>query len=409
MEGLMEGYANLMRQPQQDDQIGDCRIQPDRTVARIVTNLDGSQRLVPSSTADPTSSEFQRLLGPQGSLTTALGIEGVSPTVGATTTTCPTGPTGCSSDPYFHFPDLERDSGDCLYVPTFNDVPMTISMATYFAQAFLKEVSPDKIVDEINQDIKNVFDKVVNANVAFNYVPIAVLLLVIVWILVLHSVIDWQTGVFLTAIIVAVLWLGYLLLDTTIRSDISTVASKTRDSVVNTLSVKNEDIICNILKGYYTAVSHMFVPQASICPQIAQGPTGPGPCACLPIPGSPTGFENILIPNPANIVNSQIKIGGEKRCDGINNSNTLLPVIDKICPCIQDVDGFTLANLTEAQKKEFFKCILDAVGGGQIIEEAQKCGTSESTLNPGLCALICDVARCNPVEGSVLAPGCFNN
>lgn len=400
----MEGYANLMRQPQQDDQIGDCRIQPDRTVARIVTNLDGSQRLVPSSTADPTSSEFQRLLGPQGSLTTALGIEGVSPTVGATTTTCPTGPTGCSSDPYFHFPDLERDSGDCLYVPTFNDVPMTISMATYFAQAFLKEVSPDKIVDEINQDIKNVFDKVVNANVAFNYVPIAVLLLVIVWILVLHSVIDWQTGVFLTAIIVAVLWLGYLLLDTTIRSDISTVASKTRDSVVNTLSVKNEDIICNILKGYYTAVSHMFVPQASICPQITQGPTGPAgldPCACFNTGFIPEGFKDpVKIPKPAVIINDQLAAQGDKRCFGINNNDTLLPIIDAACPCVKDVEGFSLSNLSPKQREEFLNCVLDTLPGtGTTLEEkiASLIGgcAFPKPSQAGLCALITKSVACS--------------
>lgn len=419
----MEGYANLMRQTQQDsDLLRRCQIQPNRTVARIVTNLDGSQRLVPSSTADPTSREFQRLLGPQGSLTTVLGIEGVSPTgptgtTGSTGTTGTTGPTGCSSDPYFHFPNLKRDSGDCLYIPTFTDVPITISMATYFAQAFLNEVSPDNIVKEIDQDIKDVFNKVVNANVAFNYVPIAVLLLVMVWILVLHSVIDWKTGVFLTAIIVAVLWLGYMLLDTTIRSDISTVASKTRDSVVNTLSVKNEDIICNILKGYYTAVSHMIVPQASICPKISI-PTGTigldaflntNSTSCfntgVGIPTLPS--KTLKIPYPSTIINDQITAQGTTRCEGINNTETLLPFIDKICPCIKNVDGFTLANLTEKKKEELFKCVENAIPGeGSLSSKLEnlafvECPSVEDGLrfptgpSPGFCALFSPTFKCS--------------
>lgn len=392
-------------------------------LARIVENTDGTRRLVPTSKADPTSSEFQRLFGPQGTLTDVLGVGGVSTngmvmdgvgplllTTSSETPTppafgaaegCPTGATGCNPDPYFHFPDLEKDSGDCLYIPTFNDVPVTLSMAVYFAQAFLKEVPGDKILQDIDSELKEVFNKIVEGNLFFNYVPIATIIIVLVWVMVIHGLFDWKAGLLLTFVFIAILWVGYLLLDLTVREDISTVATKTTSTVKDSFSVKNEDIIGNIIKGYYTAVNHMILPEAAIC---NVGATG----ACLPIPSAPTGFGGILIPNPASIINGQIAVGGERRCDCINNNDTLIPVIDSLSPCIKDVEGFTLANLTEKQKEEFFKCIFDAVGGNQAVKEAEKCGTPESTLNPGLCALVCGVARCNPTEGEFLAPGCFN-
>lgn len=387
----------------------------DRSVARIVHNADGTQRLVPASTANVSSPEFQRLLGPQGTLTTALGVQGVSP-MGVFGTIGTTGPTGatCNPDPYFHFPNLDKDSGNCTYIPTFTDVPMTLSMAAYFAQAFLKEVSPDKIIDKIDEDVKNVINKVVDGNLYFNYVPIATLILLIVWVLVIHGVFKWQTGLFLTIIVIAVLWLGYLLLDTTIREDVSKVVSTASRNAVDSFRVKNEDIICNLLKGYYTAVNHMILPEAAIC---KVGATG----TCLPIPGSPTGtLAGFLIPDPATIINGQIATGGDQRCNGINNNDTLIPVLDELCPCIENVDGFTLSNLTEKQKEELLKCIEKRLGGeGGLIFEALNCGTENSTLNPGLCALICETARCNPEKiidtpfgkntvRSVF-PGCFSS
>ncbi len=407
MEDLMKDYANLMMQTQ-DPPIFD---QSETAVARIVQNLDGTRRLVPSSTADPTSPEFQLLLGPQGSLTNALGIQGIAPstTPSAPSTTpsgtgplfpvviCSTGATGCNPDPFFHFPDLEKDTADCLYIPTFTDVPITLSMAAYFAQAFLKEVNVDTLLSEINKEVKTIVDGVVYGNIVFNYLPMAILLVLILWVLVIHGTLNWQTGVFLTAIVITVLWLGFLLLDAATREISGDVLSKSKNKAVETFGEKNEAIICNLLKGYYAGVSHMILPEAAIC----KSSLSLGPCDCIDtglkvkVEGLPLSLG---LPSPATIINNQIKLGGEERCNGINNDNTLLPIIEAVCPCIKDIDGFTLSKLSKEKKEELLDCALDALPTSlttgtpcktKIECLIQNCMDKEiEPKNPGICGLV---------------------
>ncbi len=377
----MKDYANLMMQ-NKDPPIFD---QSETAIARIVQNLDGTQRLVPSSTADPTSSAFQLLLGPQGSLTTALGIQGVAPSPAPATTItpattltpsvttltpsvttltsslangCPTGATGCNPDPFFHFPDLEKDTANCLYIPTFTDVPITLSMAVYFVQAFLKEVNTDTLLSEINKEVKTIVDKVVHGNLVYNYLPMAILLILIVWVLVIHGTLNWKTGVFLTAIVITVFWLGFLLLDAATRGISGDVLSKTKNKAVETFGEKNGAIICNLLKGYYAGVSHMILPEAAIC----SSPTGLSfnPCNCIDT-GLDVGPVSLKLPSPAIIINNQIRLGGEERCNGINNDNTLLPIIEAACPCIKDIDGFTLSKLSKEKKEDLLDCVLNTL------------------------------------------------
>jgi len=102
----------------------------------------------------------------------------------------------------------------------------------------------------------------------------------------------------------------------------------------------------------------MILPEAAIC----SSPTGaPGPCDCFNtgikknFPG--LGEKEIKISNPAAVINGQIIIGGEERCNGIDNNQTLLPVIDKLCPCISGVQGFNLAGISQEKKEELLDCV----------------------------------------------------
>jgi len=404
---VMQSYEDLFGK-----RSSECR--PEQAIAHIVQNPDGTRRLEPSRIADTTSPEFQRLLGPQGTLAATLGIQGVG---AAGPTGCPTGATGCYVDPFFHFPDLDRDSADCLYIPTFNDVPMTISMATYFFDAFFKEVPFQEVQNTINQESKEIINDIVYGNIYFNYVPLTVLLLVIIWVFIIHGTINWETGVFLTAVIITVLWLGFLLFDTYTRGITGDVFTRIYDEVENNFQAKNEAIICNILKGYYTAVNHMMLPEAAICKSSnLASPTG---CGCIDTGISKTFKHrgksvtaNVKIPNPTNIINRQIQLGGMNRCDGIDNSQTLLPIIDETCPCISDVQGFTLSELSEAKKTELFDCVLDKIGLESDLEidvlKLFACSDPGSTFNKGLCALVCPTLQCS-TQGtplSLLIEGC---
>jgi len=275
-------------------------------------------------------------------------------------TSCPTGPTGCSIDPYFHFPNLDRDTSDCLYIPTFTDVPITISMLTYFFDAFFKEVPFQEVQNTINQESKEIVNDIVYGNIYFNYIPLTVLLLVIIWVFIIHGTINWETGVFLTAVIITVLWLGFLLFDTYTRGITDDIFTRIYDEVKNNFQAKNEAIICNILKGYYAGINHMILPEAALY----SSPTGnnAGPCDCFDTGIKiPDMDETIKIPHPAIIINDQIRIGGSERYNGINNNDTLLPLIDKACPCISDIEGFTLDGISSEKKSELIDCILDTL------------------------------------------------
>ena len=347
MKNVMQSYEELFgKRFAQTSTSDECH--PNEAIARIVQNPDGTRRLEPTGLADTTSSEFQRLLGPQGSLASRLGLSGIENGSGSgEDKKCPTGATGCNNDPFFHFPDLDQDSGNCLYVPTFNDVPVTISMLTYLFDAFFKEVPLQEVQQTIDQESKTIINDIVYGNIYFNYIPLTVLLLVVIWVFIIHGAINWETGVLLTVVIITVLWLSYALFDTYSRSITGDTFTRIYDEVRDNFEAKNEAIICNILKGYYTAVNHMILPEAAICSS-PTSPTGPlGPCDC----------SGIKIPNPAIIINDQIRIGGEERCNGIDNTQTLLPIIDKACPCISGVQGFNLAGISKKEKAELLNCV----------------------------------------------------
>ena len=400
----MKSYADLFSQGRVGQITDQCN--PDQAIARIVQNPDGTQRIEPTEMADRSSEDFQRLFGPQGSLASTLGVAGAAAT--SISSECPTGPTGCNPDPFFHFPDLVKDTADCLYIPSFNDVPVTISMATYFTQAFLKEVPFQEVTNTINTETRDIINDIVYGNIYFNYAPLAVLLLVIVWVFIIHGAIDWETGVFLSAVIISVLWLGYLLFDTFTRGITGDVFTRIVDEVVDAFEAKNEAIICNILKGYYAGVSHMILPEAALC----SSPTGdtPGPCDCFD-----TGIrietegssKTLKLPNPAIIINDQIRVGGKERCNGINNNDTLLPIIDKACPCISDIDGFTLSGLSTERKTDLLDCILDTLPKDLLEKNPQNpitCKTKIDCLganciifpdtSPALCALVGKTVGC---------------
>lgn len=401
-----------------------------RPLDRVVENTDGTRLSIPTSKSDPTSSEFQGLFGRRETLTDSLGIggvrtngmimDGMSPFVSNLGSVggsgCPTGATGCNPDPYFHFPDLQKDSGDCLYIPTFTDVPITLSMAAYFVQAFLKEVSPDKILEDVDSELKDVFNKIVEGNLFFNYIPIAVIIIVLVWVMVIHGLFDWKAGLLLTFVFIAILWLGYLLLDLTVRENVSTVATKTTSTVKDSFSLKNEDILGNLLKGYYTAVNHMILPETAIC---GDSPTGGstgtfGSCGCFDT-GKQVTIESedfsLKIPVPSLIINDQIKTGGDLRCVGIDNSKTLLPTIDRFIPCIKDIKDLNLSNISNTQKEKLANCFLDSLPSSVIqcssntkntIEEKLNClGTGcefnrDGTLEkePALCSIVNGILDC---------------
>jgi len=351
---VMKSYEELFGKRSAQTSLSD-QCHPNEAIARIIQNPDGTRRLEPTRLADTTSPELQRLLGPQGSLASRLGLSGIG---AGGATGCPTGATGCNDDPFFHFPDLDRDSGDCLYIPTFNDVPVTISMLTYLFDAFFKEVPLQEVQQTIDQESKTIINDIVYGNIYFNYIPLTVLLLVIIWVFIIHGAINWETGVFLTAIIITVLWVGYALFDTYTRGITGDTFTRIYDEVRDNFEAKNEAIICNILKGYYTAVNHMILPEAAIC----SSPTGaPGPCDCfntgIKRNISRFGEKEIKIPNPAVIINDQIRIGGEERCNGIDNNQTLLPIIDKACPCISGLQGFNLAGTSQEKREELLDCV----------------------------------------------------
>ena len=392
---VMKSYADLFQK-----RSNQCH--PDQAIARIVQNPDGTSRLEPTALADTTSLDFQRLLGPQGSLASTLGIPGIGV---SSTTDCPTGTTGCFVDPFFHFPDLDRDTADCLYVPSFNDVPITISMATYFSDSFFKEVPFQEVTNTINKKTKDIINDIVYGNIFFNYIPLAALLLIVIWVLIIHGSINWETGVFLTAVIITVLWLGYLLFDTFIRGFTGDVFTQVFDEVLDNFNDKNEAIICNILKGYYAALNHMILPEAAICSSLTGDNVGPCDCFDTGIK-LPDSGGTLKLPNPAIIINDQIRVGGEQRCNGINNNDTLLPVIDKACPCIRDIDGFTLSGLSSKRKAELLDCMLDTLPKDLLTPNPGFPCTSKISclgtncfvfpdLSPGLCATVGKIVACN--------------
>jgi len=419
---VMQSYEELFgKRFAQTSTSDECH--PNKAIARIVQNPDGTRRLEPTGLADTTSPEFQRLLGPQGSLASRLGLSGIENGFGSgfgsgsgsgEDKKCFTGATGCNNDPFFHFPDLDRDSANCLYVPTFNDVPVTISMLTYLFDAFFKEVPLQEVQQTIDQEYKTTINDIVYGNIYFNYIPLTVLLLVVIWVFIIHGAINWETGVLLTVVIITVLWLSYALFDTYSRSITGDIFTRIYDEVRDNFQAKNEAIICNILKGYYTAVNHMILPEAAVCKSSRLwGPTG---CGCIntgiqkTITRTVDGLKikvpiDIAVPNPINIINRQIEIGGPNRCDGINNNNTLLPLIDKACPCISDIEGFTLAGLSEDKKEDLFDCVLEAIGFKEEVdlENLLNCSKPDTKLNDGLCALSCPIIQCTLAASNLVA------
>jgi len=409
---VMKSYEELFGKRYSQTSVSD-QCHPNEAIARIVQNPDGSRRLESTGLADTTSPEFQRLLGPQGSLASRLGLPGIG------STGCPTGATGCTDDPFFHFPDLDRDSGDCLYIPTFNDVPVTISMLTYLFDAFFKEVPFQEVQQTIDQESKTIINDIVYGNIYFNYIPLTVLLLVVIWVFIIHGTINWETGVLLTAVIITVLWLSYALFDSYSRGVTGNTFTQIYDEVRDNFEAKNEAIICNILKGYYTAVNHMILPEAAIC----SSPTGPlGPCDLFD-----TGIEktistdlgdqtvSVKIPNPAIIINDQIGVGGDQRCNGIDNNQTLLPIIDDLCPCISDIEGFDLSILSQSKKEELFDCILDklpekfvektSIFGVGTCKDNLECLAFNCLLTPDLNLGLCKLANnitCSTADVPVL-------
>jgi len=402
MDGnVMQSYEKLFGKRFAQTSTSD-EYHPNEAIARIVQNPDGTRRLEPTGLADTTSPEFQRLLGSQaqGSLASRLGLSGID-------NGCPTGPTGCNNNPFFHFPDLDQDSGNCLYIPTFSDVPVTISMLTYLFNAFFKEVPLQEVQQTIDQEYKTIISDIVYGNIYFNYIPLTVLLLVVIWVFIIHGTINWETGVLLTVVIITVLWLSYALFDTYTRSITGDTFTRIYDEVRDNFEAKNEAIICNILKGYYTAVNHMILPEAAVCKSSPlSGFTGG--CGCIntgiqkTITRTVFGVKvpvpiDIAVPNPINIINRQIGIGGPNRCDGINNNNTLLPLIDKVCPCISGIEGFTLAGLSKDKEEELFDCLLEAIGFKEEadLDKLLNCSKSDTKLNDGLCALSCPIIQCS--------------
>jgi len=100
------------------------------------------------------------------------------------------------------------------------------------------------------------------------------------------------------------------------------------------------------------------------------------------------------------IINDQLAAQGDKRCFGINNNDTLLPTIDAVCPCVKDVEGFSLSNLSPKQREEFLNCVVSALPGtGTTLEEkitslSVDCAFPEPS-QAGLCALITKSVGCN--------------
>lgn len=429
MEKIMKDYESLMKdsvnkKSRRKKKRKTSRSNPDTTpIARIVQAEDGTQRLVPTSSADTTSPDFQRLLGPQGSLTTALGLQsdptlGLGSTgfqnVGQGGTGCPTGTSSCNSDPFFHFPNLKRDSGNCLYVPTFSDVPMTLNMVAYFVQSILDEINIEDFRQEINKEVNKVANDIVYGNIYFNYIPVAVLFLLIVWILVIQGVLDWKIGLYFTVLLIVIYFLAFTLLDTKTRSIVDDITSKTKGAVTNKLSEKQNNILCNLIKSYYTSLSHMVLPEAAICgtPGVTggTGTTTFGPCDCfdtgIQINFGPTGFQQEIdldVPYPSILINEQLRVQGNQRCLGINNEQTLLPIIDDVCPCLSGIPfPYDISKLTDQEKTNLINCIATNIPGvtgtnlDTIAEELLfKCSADPQSENLGLCSIVSGIAGCS--------------
>jgi len=389
-------------------------------IGQLIEGVDGRNQLLLDDSVDVNGCEFQRLFGPQGTLTDALGLRSPSPAptnpfilsggFGTSPTGCPTGATGCNPDPYFHIPSLEKDSGDCVYIPTFFDTPVTLSMAVYLVEALLKEVSPDTILEEIDDEIKKALNKISEGNLLFNYIPIGIVFIVLVWVMVVYGLFDWKAGLLLTSVIVAVFWMGYMLLDVTIREDTSKVATNSGMRLQSRAVEKKDNILGNIIKAYYTATNHMILPEAAICGNSPTGSTGTfGDCGCFN-----TGFKFTVgrefeakIPLPSLIVNDQIKTGGDLRCVSIDNSKTLLPAIENALPCLQGVDGFDISQLSDKDKEAIAECVLDSLpdsltncGSGTSTRDKLEClaiscaDPEKSAANPAVCSLVAQLLGC---------------
>jgi hypothetical protein len=318
---------------------------------------------------------------------------------------CPTGPTGCFNDPFFHFPNLKRDSGDCFYIPTFNDVPVTISMLTYFLDSFFNEVSYDNVKSTVDNSIRSSLTDLILGDLYFNYIPIGILFIIFAWILVIGGYWSWELGLLITFVVIAALWLSFIMLDIYTRDTAKDVFSQIESEVIDGFKTKRDDILCNLIKSYYTGVMHMLIPEAAVCDSAPNllSPTGTNPCACIDTGISRTIVGNqidIKVPNPTNILNRQIRLGGEQRCNGINNENTLLPIIDEACPCLTDIDIFNTESLSSQKKTEVLDCILKSIGLSDNLDtdvlRLLSCADEnpQDPVNPGICAIVCPTLQC---------------
>ena len=424
MESVVNEYDKILDMREAEMRRRDSPSQ----IGQIIEEDNGRNRLLVNEGVIVNGCEFQRLFGPQGTLTDTLGLQNPTspPTststspfllnglLGTSPTGCPTGATGCNPDPYFHIPNLDEDSGDCLYIPTFFDTPMTPAMAVYLVEALLKEVSPDTILEEIDNEVKKALNRISEGNLLFNYIPIGIIFIVLVWVMVIYGLFDWKAGLLLTFVIIAVFWLGYMLLDVTIREDTSKVATNSSTRLQSRVTEKNDSILGNIIKAYYTATNHMILPEAAICGDSPTGSTGTfGDCGCFD-----TGFQFTVadtefeakIPLPSLIINDQIKTGGDLRCVGIDNSKTLLPAIENSLPCLEGVDGFDISRINNTDKEAIAECVLDSLpdsltncGSGTSTRDKLEClaisceDPEKSAANPAVCSLVSQILECTGV------------
>jgi hypothetical protein len=363
MDGLSQTYAQLFRNKRASDHINFMAASnqipptsPNNVSTADLLGLGGTTASTPSGPTGPT--------GPQGPSACPAGLSAAC--IPSPTGTCPTGP--FCNNPLFHFPNLTADTAtDCTYVPSFNDVPLTISMAVYFAQAFLEVVPFQQITDIIDGEVQTITNDLTYSLLLFTYLPLAIVIILVVWVLVIARAIDWQTGVLLTTVIVVLLWLFYIFYDTFTRDQKLELFTEIRDVVITAFEANNEDIICNLLKAYYAGLTRMIIPESSIC--------APSPQSCLQtgIPLSCTDAEklsggrfkveldNIEVPYPSTIIDALVKTSSTSRCLCVENKNTLLPLIDDLCPCIKDINGFSLANTSSSQQNELLSCLASSL------------------------------------------------
>jgi hypothetical protein len=240
-------------------------------------------------------------------------------------------------------------------------------MATYFAQAFLEVVPFQQVTDIIDGEVQTITNDLTYSLLLFTYLPMGILIILFIWVLVIARAIDWQTGVLLTTVIVVLLWLFYILYDTFTRDQKLELFTQIRDAVVTAFETNNEEIICNVLKAYYAGLTHMIIPESSICAP------SPGSCIKTGIPLScqdaerlsggrfQVQLDNIEVPYPSTIIDALVKTSSSSRCLCVENKNTLLPLIDDLCPCIKDVNGFTLANTSSSQQNELLSCLASSL------------------------------------------------